>query len=128
MVNNEIYSWVYNNLLIRINLIRGPELSLWNIRDLIYLAIFPIFCISISKEVLRINSDISYGLYIYAWPISQSIIAFFILNEWEITPYILCILTLVCVVPLSYISWTLVEKRALELKNNSFVKKVVGRV
>lgn len=57
--------------------------------------------------------DPSYGMYIYAYPIQQTI-----LNFWpsiQIGQFIAA--TFVCVIPLAYLSWHLVEKKALSLKN-----------
>ncbi|WP_421908143.1 acyltransferase family protein [Methanolacinia petrolearia] len=57
--------------------------------------------------------DPSYGMYIYTYPIQQTI-----LNLWpsvEIWQHIA--LSFGCAIPLAYLSWHLVEKKALALKN-----------
>lgn len=57
--------------------------------------------------------DPSYGMYIYTYPIQQTI-----LNFWpsiEIWQFIA--LSFGCAIPVAYLSWHLVEKRALSLKN-----------
>lgn len=56
--------------------------------------------------------DPSYGMYIYTYPVQQTI-----LNFWpaiQIGQFIGT--TFLCALPLAYISWHLVEKRALSLK------------
>lgn len=57
--------------------------------------------------------DLSYGTYIYAFPISQILILLFNL---KISPTILTMLTLLFVLPIAYLSWRFVEKPALALK------------
>ncbi|PCI57707.1 MAG: acyltransferase [Gammaproteobacteria bacterium] len=56
--------------------------------------------------------DYSYGIYIYAWPIQQSIVA--LLPGISIVE--LCIYSLILTLIFSYCSWHIIEKRALKLK------------
>lgn len=75
-----------------------------------------IFWIAFKLPVLRLskldnNADLSYGIYLYAWPIASVIV-------WKfrhIDPWLLCAATFVCVLPVAYLSWTFVEKPSLEL-------------
>jgi peptidoglycan/LPS O-acetylase OafA/YrhL len=56
--------------------------------------------------------DYSYGIYIYAWPIQQSVIAIIpSVNVIELSLYSFVITLL-----LSYLSWHLIEKKALKYK------------
>lgn len=57
--------------------------------------------------------DISYGLYIYAFPVQQTLIW---LYKDKLPWTILFLLVLVVTVSLAFASWHLVEKRALRLK------------
>ena len=57
--------------------------------------------------------DLSYGTYIYAFPISQILIVSFNSN---ISPTMLTILTILLVLPIAYLSWRFIEKPALSLK------------
>jgi peptidoglycan/LPS O-acetylase OafA/YrhL len=61
------------------------------------------------------HGDISYGVYIYAFPVQETIIHYF----KGITPIELFIFTTPIVIILGFISWKLVESRALSLKKQS---------
>jgi peptidoglycan/LPS O-acetylase OafA/YrhL len=56
--------------------------------------------------------DYSYGIYIYAWPVQQSVVALISgINVLE-----LCIYSFIITLLLSYLSWHCIEKKALKLK------------
>jgi peptidoglycan/LPS O-acetylase OafA/YrhL len=57
------------------------------------------------------KSDISYGLYLYGWPIQTLIIW----NDHTIDPWLLCSLSLAAAATIGYASWRLVEKPCLNL-------------
>ena len=62
--------------------------------------------------------DYSYGIYIYAWPVQQSVIALMPgINVLE-----LCIYSFALTVLLSYFSWHCIEKKALRLKGKTLFK------
>jgi peptidoglycan/LPS O-acetylase OafA/YrhL len=59
------------------------------------------------------RSDLSYGTYIYGWPVQQTLV-------WAglaLTPAINAMAALVIVLPLAFLSWRIVEKPALKLKD-----------
>lgn len=58
------------------------------------------------------RADISYGLYIYHYPVQQTLVNFF-----NFEPLTLLVATLCITVPLAILSWYLIESRALSLKN-----------
>lgn len=58
--------------------------------------------------------DFSYGLYIYAFPIQQSIIYLF---QNQISVGLLIILSLLSTIPFAILSWHFIEKKALLYKN-----------
>lgn len=75
-----------------------------------------IFYIAFELPELRISKlinkvDLSYGVYLYAWPIA-SVIAW---NFRSINAWLLSAITLACSVPLAYLSWVFVEKPSLGL-------------
>ena len=56
--------------------------------------------------------DYSYGIYIYAFPVQQTLVSFW--PEMALPAYLLS--TLVITVALAALSWHFVEKPALKLK------------
>lgn len=60
------------------------------------------------------RTDISYGVYIYAFPVQQMIAQAGIARE---QPLLMIVLTTIAVVPLAYASWHLIERPALRLKH-----------
>jgi peptidoglycan/LPS O-acetylase OafA/YrhL len=76
-----------------------------------------IFWFALHCPVLPISrftnkTDLSYGIYLYAWPI-QSTIAFF--TDRSINPWALSIVTLALASAAAWVSWTFIEKPALAL-------------
>ncbi len=59
--------------------------------------------------------DLSYGMYIYAWPVQQSIFA---LQGTNMNPIKMTILAFPIIILLSYLSWHLIEKRFIKLKHH----------
>lgn len=62
---------------------------------------------------IGLRTDISYGVYLYAWPIQNSIIY----RYPDISPWLLFIISAALSVVCGFISWTLVEKRMIALKH-----------
>lgn len=60
------------------------------------------------------STDLSYGLYIYGFAIQQSI-AFYLRAT---NPFLVFVLSMALSVPIAYLSWSLIEKRALKLKEH----------
>jgi len=58
--------------------------------------------------------DYSYGIYIYAFPVQQTLMQ--LLGPERLGPWAFAGLTLACVAPLAAASWLLVERPALSLK------------
>lgn len=68
---------------------------------------------------LNAKDDISYGVYLYAWPVSALLIWY-----WRgIDVWSLALLTLVSVVLLGFVSWHVIEKPAQALKSRFLAKR-----
>lgn len=65
------------------------------------------------SNIMHKIGDLSYGTYIYAFPISQILIVSF---DSKISPSMLTILTILLVMPIAYISWRFIEKPMLQMK------------
>ncbi len=59
------------------------------------------------------RNDLSYGVYIYGWPVQQLLV----LNFPSISPLGNGIAALAIVIPLAFLSWKYIEKPALRLKD-----------
>lgn len=59
------------------------------------------------------HGDFSYGVYIYAYPVQQTIVLFV---GPSLPLWLFCLLSIGITFPLAYLSWNLIEKRALALK------------
>lgn len=64
-------------------------------------------------------SDLSYGIYIYAFPVQQALIHYHKPTVNELTIYTTCIVFI-----LSYFSWHLVESKALKYKRIFSKRKI----
>jgi len=59
------------------------------------------------------HGDFSYGVYIYAYPVQQAIVLFL---GPSLPLWLFCFLSIGITFPFAYLSWNLIEKRALGLK------------
>jgi peptidoglycan/LPS O-acetylase OafA/YrhL len=66
------------------------------------------------NERLRLRTDLSYGVYIYAFPIQQLLV---IGGLASLNPFVFAVIAAVLVLPVAASSWFLVEKPALSLKS-----------
>ena len=116
---NKQYALISLALLI-ISLIFGGFITIFTIFGSYF-----IIYIAYSKKIKFYNfakyGDFSYGLYIYAFPIQQSV-TYFISDISVFTNIIISVpLTLI----VSYCSWHLIEKPSMKLKNKTFGKKII---
>ncbi|WP_163698021.1 acyltransferase family protein [Mycolicibacterium sarraceniae] len=68
----------------------------------------------IRSKRLNLRTDLSYGVYIYAFPVQQLLVicGLFVLN-----PFVFATIAAIVTLPLAALSWFLVEKRALSWKS-----------
>jgi peptidoglycan/LPS O-acetylase OafA/YrhL len=60
---------------------------------------------------VRLPGDLSYGVYLYGWPVTQSLLALI----GPMSPLLLAPLACLAVLPLAVASWVLVERPGLRL-------------
>jgi peptidoglycan/LPS O-acetylase OafA/YrhL len=68
----------------------------------------------IHNKRLRLRTDLSYGVYIYACPIQQLLV---ICGLVKLNPLVFFVVSTLATLPLAALSWFLVEKRAMSLKS-----------
>lgn len=68
----------------------------------------------IHNKRFSLRTDLSYGMYVYAFPIQQVLI---ICGLGILNPIFFAIIAVLATLPLAALSWFLVEKRALSLKS-----------
>jgi peptidoglycan/LPS O-acetylase OafA/YrhL len=62
---------------------------------------------------VQLRNDLSYGVYIYAFPIQQLLASF---GLARLNPIVFFVIATAATVPLAALSWFLVERRAISLK------------
>lgn len=60
--------------------------------------------------------DLSYGIYIYAFPIQQIVSKYLLESHNNHSPWLNVIISMIVVYPISYLSWRFIEKPALKLR------------
>ena len=105
--------WLYANVLMAIAL-----LSVSSIFQPVTEAVFIAYCILIvgdSKSIVNLKGfDLSYGLYLYAFPVQQFILY---MAGYEINVWIHILLTTIFTLVFAWLSWTFVEKPLLKMKS-----------
>ncbi|BCP12169.1 acyltransferase [Mycobacterium paraintracellulare] len=78
----------------------------------------------LQSKRLRLRTDLSYGMYIYAFPIQQLLL---VLGLISLTPIVFCLTVAVATLPLAAASWFLIEKPARSLKSRFKGKPLASR-
>lgn len=73
-------------------------------------------------EPFRRMEDYSYGIYIYAFPVSQAVEHY----SPSLSPFTNAVLTFVATLPLAALSWHIIEKPALSLKHRLLMRRQAG--
>lgn len=68
----------------------------------------------IHNKRLRLRTDLSYGVYIYAFPMQQLLA---VCGLWRLNPFLFFAISAIATLPPAALSWFLIEKRALALKS-----------
>lgn len=77
----------------------------------------------IRNKRLRLRTDLSYGLYIYAFPMQQLLV---IIGLAFLNPVVFFVISTMATLPLAALSWFLVEKRAMALKSRLRRKSIAS--
>ena len=115
----------FNWLGITIGLICTLLIKMNVVPHLLLTAILPYFIIffSFSKNIKLTKfgkfGDFSYGMYLYAFPIQQTIISIIPINT---NSWICIFLFFLFIIPIAFLSWKYIEKPALEMRFNIFRK------
>jgi peptidoglycan/LPS O-acetylase OafA/YrhL len=111
--DNVRFKWFYANILMAIALA-----TVYTFLEAITLSIFFAYCfiiIGTSKAVVNLKGyDLSYGIYLYTFPIQQLIVQAF---GYSINPWILVVVSAVAATITGFLSWTFIEKPLLKKKN-----------
>ncbi len=87
------------------------------------LAYLLIYCAAGLRWNLRLRTDLSYGVYIYHWPIEQ-LLMLTVVAQLPTPAFVL--VGLVLIVPVALASWYGIERRALRRKNQRFPSWLPG--
>ena len=87
-----------------------------------YLIMFLAYSPSVNLRWLTKWGDFSYGFYIWAWPIQQTILNYF----GKMNPWLLFLSSGIITYCIAALSWHLIEKRMLKLKSLRIVKTALA--
>jgi peptidoglycan/LPS O-acetylase OafA/YrhL len=82
----------------------------------IYLAFASYKCATVSTQ----TGDLSYGIYLYAFPIQQGLVQHF--GKAGLNFGVLIVLSTLLTMMAALLSWRLVEERALQLKPRNLIR------
>ena len=119
-VSFPLFNWLFTKTLGWVPITFVPEgVTTGAVFRWVYLACLPIVVIWIGtwqKRVIRVRWDISYGLYIYGWPVGQLLVFAAVSRSTMWEPRALALATLAFTVPIALASWLVIERPALRLK------------
>lgn len=120
IISPTFFHWIMSEIRSHIVFLWTPQISDGYIRTTIMLVCLPTVLLFIGLQswpALSRKTDVSYGTYIYAWPVMQTIISFFINRHLHLNAYAIFTLTLLFTIPLAWLSWIAVEKPCLRIRH-----------
>jgi peptidoglycan/LPS O-acetylase OafA/YrhL len=113
--NAQSIQWFFNHIVF----LYGPNYGAEKYLQVFYLFSLPFALLWLGKiklNLFSLRNDYSYGIYIYAWPIQQVIIAYSIQEKMNINPLVLFFLSWLFTHIIAMFSWHVIEKKALFFK------------
>jgi len=111
--DNIAFKWFYANILMAVALA-----TVYTFLEPVTLSIFFAYCfilIGTSKEVINFKGyDLSYGVYLYAFPIQQLVLSYF---GYTINTLVHIVISSVLAAAVAFLSWIWVETPFLQKKN-----------
>lgn len=95
----------------------GPTLDFYQFRFFPYIIAFSFFMVFVARHFffsLKIEKDISYGVYIFGWPVQQSLVALLMSFNFTLHPIAVFVISASVSAIIAMASWTLVEKPSIE--------------
>ncbi len=97
----------------------GPNFSTEQVAQIAYMASLPFIAIYLGRDFpapLSLKDDISYGVYIYGWPVAQVIVYLGITKNIEMSAAFVFWTGMLLTAPIAWTSWRLIEKPSMRLK------------
>jgi peptidoglycan/LPS O-acetylase OafA/YrhL len=97
----------------------GPTVTPEMVQRVMFMVSFPIVVIWLGKATRpgwRLRDDLSYGSYIYGWPVAQTVVFYSMRWHVRLNAPELFLITAVITAPIAFLSWRFVERPSLRLK------------
>ena len=107
------YLWVVTGLLVFAKVTRLIPTDIF-FDEIVFFSLSTYFIAFTSRFSYRIRNDVSYGVYIYAFPLQQY---FFQRSGFNPSTLLNLSVSLICVFVLAYLSWVYIERPALRFKH-----------
>ena len=119
ITNHDVFQHIYGWTVSHIPFLWGPTITAEQVSRVIYMVTFPLVLIYFGKHakpIVNIENDVSYGIYIYGWPIAQTLVYFSIHQQITLSSTLYFALTMALTLPIAFVSWKFIEKPSLSLK------------
>lgn len=117
---------MFRNAAQSIPLVFGPDITYPVVKQFFYFALIPyavIYLGGFTRPLPFTKDDYSYGIYVYAWPVQQTIVWQAMQMGYALTPMELFASASIVTFGLAFMSWHLVERQMLKLKS---ITRVAG--
>jgi peptidoglycan/LPS O-acetylase OafA/YrhL len=114
--SQHLVQWIVDSIL----WLWGPgngNLVVYNLLYVFAVPVLALWCGRYAPPVLATRVDLSYGAYLYAWPVQQAVVTLFVMEHWTLHPLVLFVIALLGTLSLAWPSWVLIERPALRLKS-----------